>query len=128
MLHEVVIRAVEDALSSKGYLKSAQGGPTFLVSQQAWLSRRYKGATQDPYFSGSGATFTSFDLEPRGTENIHEQAKVIVEFRTAQNCPAFWRGMATVNLDPCATAGERAEAVRKAVMKAIGKFPRQGQR
>ena len=123
-LHAVVTAAVEEALASKGYIKSAQGGPTFLVSQQSWLVRVCNGVAQDPYFQNTRATvYTSYDLEPRCYEDVKEQARVIVEFRQTKDCPPFWRGMATVNLDSDATGAERAEQVRCTVKEAIMKFP-----
>lgn len=123
-LHAVVMSAAEEAIASKGYLKSAQAGPTFLVSQQSWLVCVRNGVAQDPYFQNTRATvYTGYDLEPRRLEDVKEQAKVIIEFRQEKDCPPFWRGMATVNLDPDGTAAERAEQVRSAVKQAIMKFP-----
>ncbi len=125
-------KAVDSALASKGFVKTASGNPDFLVAYQAAIQGKLDVTTVDiPYSTPSGAdimrgNYHGSTLAYGGTEtfvNQYEEGTLLIDMINPQTKELMWRGTGKATVLEKAKPEKREARIKEGVEKILSQFP-----
>jgi hypothetical protein len=122
LLDQRVRRSVEDALFTKGFVKTVPREADFLVQYYTAVEKKirvdtnYYGYGYGRYgYRGGGYTDT--------TVREYEEGSLLIDFIDPQKQELIWRGTGMARIQNSMSPEDREARIRTAVEKIVGQFP-----
>lgn len=122
LTHQRIVRAIDDALASRGFRKVEDPNPDFKVHAMASVRERID--TQ-PVTVGVGYGWGHGYAGARTVMEVtsYEEGTLIVDVISPGSKNLIWRGTARAAVDRDRTPEEREGRIREAAFKILEKFP-----